>query len=696
MPQTRWNMQDRQPLDFGRLMSEWLREQGYEPKAEGNQTIRCPLPDHEDKKPSCSVNAAAGVWHCHGCNRKGGYMDLMKALGQEIPYSSRPPYSPPKPRSIVTPIQSRKNGDRPPGAKESPTNGIGEDMPQSKTYEWCDMDGNVYTQNRTDFPDGTKSIKWAEPTPNNGKVNEIFYPATLTEDGGTVVVAEGAKSSDAVFACGKCDAFAIVSSNQLPGDDLIKQHLFAYNEVVLWPDNDDPGHAAMDTVMSRLLVLGYPGTIRRVDVSDMPEKGDAADLDDDGRWEKVLDAKPVEETGEQDEQDESEPANTLQSFSFSDKDIGTEYPPRILSIAGKNGAILSLGEVAILSAEGGIGKSTLSAQIASDIATCGLDNALYDEGVPICDGVFHAHTGGPVLMLSYEDSASAVKRRLLNAMPDGWDTDLLGNIYGIAIEGKPLFGILPETFNEVGPLDTWEALEKEIIILQPRLIILDPALSAFTGNSNQAEHVRAFVEGLCVLAKAANCAVLMVAHSNKESRKENDPFSPGQVGGSTHWTDRARGVITLTRQKAGIQLAVVKANYGPSRYGVFIDPVHQSQVDAEWDSDDDGELLRFCKTGDWAREPHRDTDPHTASQPGIHLQAIKDCYVRVLEEGKVVGKGALHDAVKMAYPDMNIARRNGEQALKELIDEGTVIATDDPNNRQKKILSLRGIVDKDF
>ena len=375
------------------------------------------------------------------------------------------------------------------------------------------------------------------------------------------------------------------------------------------------------------------------------------------------------------------------------KEIGSEFPPKILSIAGKGGAFLSVGEVAILAAAGGVGKSTLSAQVVGDMRRCGLDRETYREGVPIVDGVFHAHTGGPILMLSYEDNLAVVRRRLLNANPDGWDEDALVGIYGFNARSNPLFGVLQGTFNEVGMLESWEMLENTIGEIGPRLVVIDPALSAFTGNSNQAEHVRAFVEGLCTLAEAAHCAILLVAHSNKESRKENDPFDPGQVGGSTHFVDRARGVAVLTRQESGVQLSVVKANYGPSHFGIFLDPVHECEVNPDWDSDDEGELLRYRRAGEWAHKPHRKEDPHHA-EPGAHIQKVKECYIKLLEDSKnmsIRGVGKLHETVKRAYPDVHFSERQGKTALNMLIeDEGLIVATPDPQNRQLKILTLRG------
>jgi DNA primase len=69
---------------------------------------RCPLPDHEDRSPSFTVNAEKNVWFCHGCLRGGdvvalarlawGYdereahvaaADLLHEFGHELP--ERPP-----------------------------------------------------------------------------------------------------------------------------------------------------------------------------------------------------------------------------------------------------------------------------------------------------------------------------------------------------------------------------------------------------------------------------------------------------------------------------------------------------------------------------------------------------------------------------------------------------------------------------
>lgn len=39
---------------------------------------RCPLPDHEDKTPSFTVNSEKDLWWCHGCLRGGDVITLAQ------------------------------------------------------------------------------------------------------------------------------------------------------------------------------------------------------------------------------------------------------------------------------------------------------------------------------------------------------------------------------------------------------------------------------------------------------------------------------------------------------------------------------------------------------------------------------------------------------------------------------------------
>ena len=110
-------------------------------------------------------------------------------------------------------------------------------------------------------------------------------------------------------------------------------------------------------------------------------------------------------------------------------------------------------------------------------------------------------------------------------------------------------------------------------------MVVDPALSAYVGEPNAAAPVTEFLVALASEAKARGVGVLLAAHSTKAARKGKgeapDPFDPGQVAGTAAWTDRARGVLSFTWSKdAGARvLAIPKANYGPARIQIGLEPI---------------------------------------------------------------------------------------------------------------------------
>ena len=164
-----------------------------------------------------------------------------------------------------------------------------------------------------------------------------------------------------------------------------------------------------------------------------------------------------------------------------------------------------------------------------------------------------------------------------------------------------------------------------------RLVVVDPALSAFVGQSNDAAPVREFLTALAAEAAKHNAGVLLIAHSNKTARSdrntEYDPFDPGHVGGSGHWTDTARGAMSLTydRRKAAAPgariLAVPKANYGPARRWckVASHPAPSGEIvgfgiDGAWKPATDFERDKAKETGD---NVNGTTAKVTAPGPGL-------------------------------------------------------------------------------
>ena len=285
------------------------------------------------------------------------------------------------------------------------------------------------------------------------------------------------------------------------------------------------------------------------------------------------------------------------------------FPEPVLSAAGRGGAVLTVGSVAVLAGEGGIAKSALAVSIALDLAMHAAG-----EGA-VRSGLFDAPKGGPVLLATYEDepAVTAWRARKL-ADKHKADAAALQRVHVLDMASRHLFGPAPDggTYNaRPVRLAGWWDLWREASRIGPRLVIVDPALSAYVGEQNAAAPVREFLAALTGEAKAHGCGVLLVAHSNKAARggksgnDRADPFDPGQVSGSTAWTDGVRGALSMTWAKDGNAkpgdrvLAIGKANYGPARIKVDLDPIRARPFGG---GEGKGAIVGFKARGEWGDE----------------------------------------------------------------------------------------------
>ena len=289
-------------------------------------------------------------------------------------------------------------------------------------------------------------------------------------------------------------------------------------------------------------------------------------------------------------------------------EIAEARPERLLHCAGRNGALLSIGSVLVLAGEGGIAKTPLALSVAAGMA------ARPDRSYGDLHGGLFAGIGGPALVVSYEDAAAVSADRLRKLAAAWWptgDAPALRRVHVLNMNARPLFGPAPGDLYGArpGPLDGWADVWDEAKRIGARLVVIDPALSAYVGDANAAAPVRDFIGALTEAAEAARCGVLMVAHSRKDARTRPDPFDAGNVAGSTHWTDAARGALTLTWEadaEAGARvLAVSKANYGPARILAAVDPVRSPH----------GEIVGFAG-GPWQSPAERKADAEAPAANG--------------------------------------------------------------------------------
>ena len=237
------------------------------------------------------------------------------------------------------------------------------------------------------------------------------------------------------------------------------------------------------------------------------------------------------------------------------RDAGTPYADE---------SVLCIGEVALLTAPGGCGKSYLSLALAKAAA-----EASGDRGTALGLSV----RAGPVVLISYEDSPVRIAARLAK-MGAG---DAVYERVSVVQDPAPLFIANPDGGAAMaGP--GWRPLWDAIRTIEPALVVVDPASAALADvSTSESGPVRSFMRELSREAEAAECGVLIVAHDTKAARNAaragEDPGA-GAVAGSATWFDAARGALYL---RAGAEdradqriVECAKANHGPAHWGVSL------------------------------------------------------------------------------------------------------------------------------
>ena len=285
-------------------------------------------------------------------------------------------------------------------------------------------------------------------------------------------------------------------------------------------------------------------------------------------------------------------------------DHGTEsLPERRLWLQNHSGAVLSEGTVCLLAGEGGVAKTTLVLHLALETAASrgpsGGNGHTASSGGG-CAGLGSAP--GRVLFVSYEDDA-AVCRWRLRRLARRLDSDAgngarrsakaLKRVHLLDMAGHPLFG--PQDGHSYNsrpvPLPGWWLLRRQALQLDPTLIVIDPALSAYVGDPIATAAVREFLSALSGLATETESGVLLLAHSTKAARRSADPFDPGHIGGSAAWHDGVRGAMVLAREDSGDRvLRVSKSNYGPAYVQAVLEPVVDPNT---------GAPVGFAAGGEW-------------------------------------------------------------------------------------------------
>ena len=236
---------------------------------------------------------------------------------------------------------------------------------------------------------------------------------------------------------------------------------------------------------------------------------------------------------------------------------------------------LPAGRVAMLTGEGGAGKSRLALQFAAGVASGGGDEGTWLKAPP---GVLRLGSavppeGVPVVFASWEDEPDEFYRRLHQisgteapwVSPERLKNLLIANMMG---EG-PVWA--PSPGGHISSMAGLTATGSRLRLLceraGARLLILDPLAAAYASQENTRGLVRAFVSHWDDWGQEHDCTILLLAHPPKSTG-----FS---YAGSTDWLGAVRALWSLQRkEKSGQEanpssatwkLESVKGNYrGPA------------------------------------------------------------------------------------------------------------------------------------
>lgn len=419
-------------------------------------------------------------------------------------------------------------------------------------YQVCRLEPKSFTQRRPDGHGGwVYNLKGVDP---------VLYrlPAVLQADPAQVVfIPEGEKDADRLAAIGlvsTCNSGGAGKWRPRFNDALRGRH------VVVIADNDGIGHKHAERIASFL--FGIAASVKVLRFDGVPAKGDVSDWLDAGNTVDDLTAlvantRPF---------DPPSVAPDAQSNAPTFVQLADVEPTDVYWLWQKR---VPLGKITMLDGDPGLGKSTLTADLAARVTTGAAmpDGTTGDIDGPAC-----------VLLLSAEDGPEDTIRPRLDAAG--------ADIKRVAMLQELSDGRLPEIPGDLAVINAY-AEENDV-----KLIVIDPLMAYLpsTVNAHRDQDVRRALAPLARLAQDTGAAIVVVRHLNKMSGSNAVYRGGGSIGiigaarsgllVAKHPDDETRRVLAMTKSNL--------AAPAPSLIYRLVAADESSVAHVEWDTEDSG------------------------------------------------------------------------------------------------------------
>jgi len=256
---------------------------GRKPTRKGSGWKVC-CPAHDDKRPSLTVSEGddgRALLHCHaGCPVEA----IAKVLGLTM-RELMPPRVSPSPKAAPR----RGGAGRGDGARQRTFKTAAEAVaelehrhgPHAARWVYQDADCNpVGVVVRWDRPGGQKDICPVSWTPAGWMIGGMPTPRPLYQlpaltGAQRVYITEGEKAADAVISLG---LIATTSPHGSQAASSADWSALAAKQVVILPDNDEPGEKYAEDVVAELAKLTPTPTVKVLHLDKLPRGGDAFDF----------------------------------------------------------------------------------------------------------------------------------------------------------------------------------------------------------------------------------------------------------------------------------------------------------------------------------------------------------------------------------------------------------------------------------